>query len=101
METHQRTAPQSEARARLSLLESLREAASERSIDEQLTWDSFPDEMSEHVTKEQQEREVRRRLSNAEPNLVARYFRRCQNKHWAAKRDAAETPATINGLTPT
>ena len=52
--------------------------------------------MSDHVTERQQGREVRRRFSNFEPNLVARYYGdptlcRYQDKHWAAKSDAAET----------
>ena len=72
-------------RARSSFFESFKEAC-KRSIDELLTRESISDDMSDHVTEEQQERELQRRFANFEPNLVARYYSnptlcRCQDKH--------------------
>ena len=84
-------------KARSSFFESFKEAC-KRSIDELLTRESISDDMSDHVTEEQQERELQRRFANFEPNLVARYYSdptlcRCQDKHWAAKRGAMESQA--------
>ena len=85
------------ARTRSSFFGSFKEAC-KRSIDELLTRESISDDMSDHMTKEQQERELQRRFANFEPNLVARYYSnptlcRCQDKHWAAKRGAMESQA--------